>query len=320
MTHEWSRAPPYLLADHLGSTVGTVSADGSEVHQVRYWPYGAVRSGGVGTDRMYTGQQMEAGSALAAYFYHARFYSTALGYFLSAGQRTTDGLNRYAYVRWNPISYNDPTGLDAASDLKALAAAFAVWLSWGGAQETFLTALELDLNWRAILSGAIEITGRPLATHPELVEAASRYGYESVERMLADVITSGKLTYDAKTGHFQYIKMMPDQTLTRVTFDPNPPGQGIRVFSAQSGLRQSWLRNNAETGRFKEVRGKYNPREGGPPPPVRDDDGPGPSGGGSADGGSDDPWYEDVLGGIQEVFIDLPDLGDGTCSQDPECD
>lgn len=27
-----------------------------------------------------------------------------------------------------------------------------------------------------------------------------------------------------------------------------------------------------------------------------------------------------VIGGIQEVFIDLPDLGDGTCSQDPECD
>jgi hypothetical protein len=56
----------YLLADHLGSTVGTVSGDGSEVHQVRYWPYGKVRSGGVGTDKMYTGQQMEAGSALGA--------------------------------------------------------------------------------------------------------------------------------------------------------------------------------------------------------------------------------------------------------------
>jgi hypothetical protein len=56
----------YLRADHLGSTVGTVSADGSEVHQVRYWLYGKVRSGDSSTDKMYTGQQMEAGSALGA--------------------------------------------------------------------------------------------------------------------------------------------------------------------------------------------------------------------------------------------------------------
>jgi hypothetical protein len=69
----------YVLADHLGSTVGTVSADGSEVHQVRFWPYGAVRSGGVGTDKMYTGQQMEASGALGAYFYHARLWHDARG-------------------------------------------------------------------------------------------------------------------------------------------------------------------------------------------------------------------------------------------------
>jgi RHS repeat-associated protein len=99
----------YLLADHLGSTVGTVSADGNEVHQVRYWPYGAVRSGGVGTDKMYTGQQMEARSALGAYFYHARFYSTTLGHFLSADVFDR-GLNRYSYVGYNPQSRTDPSG------------------------------------------------------------------------------------------------------------------------------------------------------------------------------------------------------------------
>jgi RHS repeat-associated protein len=98
----------YLLADHLGSTVGTVSVDGSEVHQVRYWPYGAVRSGSVGTDKMYTGQQMEAGSALGAYFYHARFYSTTLGNFLTSDSSYLT--HRYAYAGHNPVMRSDPSG------------------------------------------------------------------------------------------------------------------------------------------------------------------------------------------------------------------
>lgn len=85
----------YLLADHLGSTAGTVSANGAEVHQVRYWPYGAIRTGGAPTDKLYTAQQMEAASPLGAYFYHARFYSTALGA-LSSADPTNDGLNRFS--------------------------------------------------------------------------------------------------------------------------------------------------------------------------------------------------------------------------------
>jgi RHS repeat-associated protein len=103
----------YLLADHLGSTVGTVSADGSEVHQVRYWPYGAVRSGGVATEKMYTGQQMEADSALAAYFYHARFYSAVTGHFLSADPvvASPKDLSAYAYARGNPLGWTDATGM-----------------------------------------------------------------------------------------------------------------------------------------------------------------------------------------------------------------
>ncbi len=135
----------YLLADHLGSTVGSVSADGSEVHQVRYWPYGKVRSGGVGTDKMYTGQQIEANSALGAYFYHARFYSTALGHFLSADSE--QGPNRYQYANHAPNTYSDPTGHSAespglfegsglnmatATDLNACAGDLVSCLSWVG--------------------------------------------------------------------------------------------------------------------------------------------------------------------------------------------
>jgi RHS repeat-associated protein len=99
----------YLLADHLGSTVGTVSDAGVTEH-MQYYPFGSVRSGHVSTDRGFTGQRREGGSRLGAYFYNARFYATGLAHFMSADTVSTDGLDRYAYVRFNPMRYNDPTG------------------------------------------------------------------------------------------------------------------------------------------------------------------------------------------------------------------
>jgi RHS repeat-associated protein len=72
-----------------------------------------VRSGGVGTDKMYTGQQMEANSPLGTYFYHARFYSTTLGHFLSSDPTGGGGQDRYGYGR-NPLSLVDPSGLTPA--------------------------------------------------------------------------------------------------------------------------------------------------------------------------------------------------------------
>lgn len=77
----------YLLSDHLSSTVGTTTTAGEAVDRIQYYPFGSVRSGGVATDRTYTGQQVEAGSALKLSYYHARFYSAALGVFVSADTR-----------------------------------------------------------------------------------------------------------------------------------------------------------------------------------------------------------------------------------------
>lgn len=89
------------------------------VSRQTYWPYGATRStsGALTTDKLYTGQQQEptgalqdATAALGLYYYHARFYSTTTGRFVSADTMTSDGLNRYMYVGDNPLRGNDPTG------------------------------------------------------------------------------------------------------------------------------------------------------------------------------------------------------------------
>ena len=65
------------------------------------------------TRRRYTGQIND--SEIGLYFYNARYYSSALGRFISADTIVPDGQNprawnRYAYVVNNPLKYNDPTG------------------------------------------------------------------------------------------------------------------------------------------------------------------------------------------------------------------
>jgi RHS repeat-associated protein len=130
----------YLLADHLGSTSTLTDATGAAVSSQKYWPYGAVRSGSITqTDKLYTGQQIEPGdSALGLYNYKARFYSTTLGRFVSAAPSSRDGLNRYSYVRDNPLRYRDPTGYDAASDLKAL---YDAWQASGMTADEYVKEL-----------------------------------------------------------------------------------------------------------------------------------------------------------------------------------
>ena len=104
----------YLLQDHLGSTVGALNGAGGVIpgSQMKYWPYGATRSGGdPRTDKLYTGQQQEAGDpAMGLYNYKARFYSTTTGRFVSADTLAVGDLNRYTYVRNNPLRYDDPSG------------------------------------------------------------------------------------------------------------------------------------------------------------------------------------------------------------------
>jgi hypothetical protein len=57
---------------------------------------------------------------LGLYNYKARFYSTTLGRFASADTVTLDGLNRYAYVKNNPVRWNDPTGRCTPGELVIL--------------------------------------------------------------------------------------------------------------------------------------------------------------------------------------------------------
>jgi RHS repeat-associated protein len=107
----------YFLSDHLGSIVVVTDASGTLISQQRYLPFGGVREN-VGnitqTDYGYTGQR-NLDSGIGLMDYKARFYSPYINRFIQPdtivpGMFNPQNLNRYSYVRNNPIRYTDPSG------------------------------------------------------------------------------------------------------------------------------------------------------------------------------------------------------------------
>ena len=117
--------------------------------ETRYAPYGEVRTDGAAvgglTDFTYTGQQVDAQTGLM--FYNARWYDPALGRFLSADTIVPDpgnpqDLNRYAYVRNNPVRYRDPSGHGRCVDEECnwMENPVTRWIFWRGSGRPSLPA------------------------------------------------------------------------------------------------------------------------------------------------------------------------------------
>jgi RHS repeat-associated protein len=106
----------YLHGDHLGSTSLSTDAGGQPQARVLYYPYGEERytEGTLPTDYTYTGQRVVE-SLGGLMDYNARYYDPYLNRFISPDTIIPDtanpqDLNRYAYVRNNPMLYTDFSG------------------------------------------------------------------------------------------------------------------------------------------------------------------------------------------------------------------
>jgi len=123
----------YVHTDHLGSTtlltcdhrVATENCpDRTPATFFRYDSYGATKAfqkngtpiaaGAELTDLLYTGQRWDAPSRL--YYYQARFYDPRIAQFLSTDP-AREYPNPYAYVKWNPVRFTDPSGMTISERL-----------------------------------------------------------------------------------------------------------------------------------------------------------------------------------------------------------
>ncbi|MBI1793650.1 MAG: hypothetical protein HYR70_05615, partial [Chloroflexi bacterium] len=105
----------YLHGDHLGSTSVASNASGALVSRQTYYAFGVPRTteGTLPTDYTFTGQKNDASDGLM--YSGARYYDAAIGRFtqpdsIIPNQFDPQSLNRYAYVRNNPVRYTDPIG------------------------------------------------------------------------------------------------------------------------------------------------------------------------------------------------------------------
>jgi RHS repeat-associated protein len=105
----------WVGTDHLGSTVRVANANFAALDQMRYTPWGVSRDAGTNldTDHKFTSQVEDA--SLRLYWYVSRAYDPALGRFtcpdsIVPNPGNPQSLNRYSYVRNNPLGYTDPTG------------------------------------------------------------------------------------------------------------------------------------------------------------------------------------------------------------------
>jgi RHS repeat-associated protein len=113
----------YYHKDHLGSSTVMTDASGTMLETTDYMPFGFQRdSSGPNpnvTHYRFTDQELDVESGL--YNYNARLYDAVTGRFISADtiiQKAYDPqvLNRYAYVRNNPLIYTDPSGHHYGTD------------------------------------------------------------------------------------------------------------------------------------------------------------------------------------------------------------
>jgi RHS repeat-associated protein len=110
----------YYHGDQLGSTSVITDANGAVEETTKYYPFGGIRSGGTKTKYLYTGQEFL--SNVGFYDYGNRQRKTDPPTFMQPDPIIPDpydpqALNRYSYVKNNPLKYADPTGNQACPGL-----------------------------------------------------------------------------------------------------------------------------------------------------------------------------------------------------------
>ena len=122
----------YYLTDQVDSVKVVADDNGLAVSRMEYMPYGETwfEEGDTNNAPKYNSQELDTESNF--YYYNARHYSQDVARFVTPdtvidGEMDTQGWNRYAYCKGNPIEYKDPTGHSGASGSWADSGASGFW-------------------------------------------------------------------------------------------------------------------------------------------------------------------------------------------------
>jgi RHS repeat-associated protein len=116
----------FTVSDPRGSTAMTIDAAGAVAQTVEYEPYGRLRvesvaAGAYDSDFLFNGKEQEAAfDTLSVTDFGPRLYLGDVGRWIGPDPTLSDGPNRYAFVRGDPINFGDPTG-HGATELGVLA-------------------------------------------------------------------------------------------------------------------------------------------------------------------------------------------------------
>ncbi len=107
----------YYHGDHLNSTRRVTNESGQLVESTIYAPFGGENAAGSAKFR-FNSKELDPEAGL--YYYGGRYYDAALRRFVTPDPYGVDPydpqtLNRYAYVRNNPVNFIDPTGYQTTS-------------------------------------------------------------------------------------------------------------------------------------------------------------------------------------------------------------
>ncbi len=165
----------WIHADHLGS-VSAMTDDQGDLTSFKYYePYGNLLVDEIiGTppeNRFeFTNKERDAETGLS--YFEARYLSTDLGRFLSQDPWEGDyfdpqSLNKYAYARNNPITYNDPTGekFSAFRIMRGLDAVLGAIVDLG---TSFIPGVSDFRDSYEAVSGVNMVTQKPLT--PQEIE------------------------------------------------------------------------------------------------------------------------------------------------------
>src|SRR5260370_939722 len=119
---EFTTQTYFIHTDHLGSTRTVSNYLGGVTDKMDYLRYGEQIAGGTFTTHKFTGYERDAEAGLD--YAQARYYAYGAGRFVTpdptgiflGNLNDPQTLNLYAYVRNNPTSLTDPTGLDIGCD------------------------------------------------------------------------------------------------------------------------------------------------------------------------------------------------------------